>query len=186
MPAEMARELSAALSAVDTRLTRATSSVAPAMRDQRRADGGWSVNEILEHIALANDAYLPPLRRLVAEMTASPRPPEPWQGKLFAGWLAKSLTMTLKLPAPKSIVPGPVPRVNVLQAVTTTHDDIRTMMHRCSQMDWTAGHMVSPLAALLKLNFGDACVVVLRHSERHADQLERLVATLGAGSGRPA
>jgi DinB superfamily len=181
LPTELAREIAAGLHAVDTRYTRATESIPPEQRDQVRADGGWSVHQILEHVALTNDAYLPPLRQLAAHLLASATPPVVWHGKLFAQWLVKSLTMTLALPAPKVIQPGPTPRANVLQAVTQTHAEVRTLMQRCIAVDWTAGYMTSPFAALLRLNFGDACVVVLRHSERHADQMERLVATLGTG-----
>lgn len=177
LPAEMARQLADALVAVDARYTSAVTSIAQEQREWPREDGGWSVHQILEHIVRTNEAYLPRLRQLADEMMSSPGAPVPWRGRLFAKWLAKSMTMTLAMPAPKSIEPGPSPRADVLHAMVATHRDVRALMQRCSTTDWNAGYMTSPFAALLRLNFGDACVVILRHSERHADQMERLVAS---------
>ena len=179
LPAEMARELADALVAVDARYTSAMTSIAQEQRDWPREDGGWSVHQILEHIVRTNEAYLSRLRQLADEMMSSPSTPEPWRGRVFAQWLAKSLTMTLPMRAPKSIEPGPSPRADVLQAMVATHREVRALMQRCSATDWTAGYMSSPFAAMLRLNFGDACVVILRHSERHADQMERLVESFG-------
>ncbi len=55
-----------------------------------------------------------------------------------------------------------------------------SLMAEVADMDWTADRLVSPLNALVRMNFGDACVIVLRHSERHAAQIEALVAQLAA------
>jgi hypothetical protein len=180
-PAVLARELADALIAVDARYTRAHNSLTAEQRDRSRADGGWSAHQIIEHVVRTNEAYLPRLDRLAGDMMAAPRAPSPWRGKLFAQWLATSLTKDLRMRAPKSIEPGPSPRVDVLKAMIATHQQVRVLMERCSGTDWNAGFMRSPFAALLRLNFGDACVVMLRHSERHAHQLERLVASFADG-----
>lgn len=62
-PHNLAPSIASALAAVDARLRSAWSSLSAERRNARRADGGWSVREVLEHIALTNEAYLAPIHR---------------------------------------------------------------------------------------------------------------------------
>lgn len=183
MPSELARHVAAALNAVDARLRSAHDALSAAQRDTPRADGGWSVHAVLEHIALTNEAYLAPMRQLVSRMRL-PRDggtATPWRPTFVGKWLARSLEMRMALPAPRRVQPGPRARANVLDAVIVTHRELVSLMADTVHSDWSRERMVSPLSALVRPNFGDACVVVLRHSERHTAQIEQLVAQLVSG-----
>lgn len=180
-PSELARRVTAALDAVDARLRSAHDALSAAQRDTPRADGGWSVHAVLEHIALTNESYLASTQVLASRMGAPRDGSEtatPWRPTFVGKWLARSLEMRMALPAPRRVQPGPRARANVLDAVIVTHRELVSLMTDTVHADWSRERMVSPLSALVRLNFGDACVVVLRHSERHTAQIERLVAQL--------
>lgn len=170
----------AAFAAVDARLSGSWDAVTPAMRDQRRADGGWSLREVLEHVALTNEGYLPAMTGLAEALTRSPRIAMPWRPTFVGRWLVRSLEMTIALPAPRTIRPGPSPRPDVLGAVIGTHREVCTLVQRLADTDWASVRMVSPFNSLVRPNFGDAVLAVLRHSERHAEQIDALVRAIAA------
>lgn len=179
-PSELAPRIVAAFADVDARLRRSWDAVPPEMRDRRRADGGWSMREVLEHVALTNEGYLPPMTGLADALTRSPRASVPWRPTFVGKWLVRSLEMTIALPAPRTIRPGPAPRPDVLGAVVGTHREVCTLVQRLADADWGSVRMVSPFNRLVRPNFGDAVLAVLRHSERHAEQIEALVRELAA------
>jgi hypothetical protein len=179
-PRDLARHLTAAIASVDARLRVAHDALSVVQRDTPRADGGWSVHAVLEHMALTNEAYLERLHALVPRLQTQHVSPivTPWRPTLMGKWLARSLEMRMPLPAPRRVQPGPAARPEVLHAVLASHQSIVTLMTDVVDTSWTVERMVSPLNSLVRVNFGDACVIVLRHSERHVAQIERLVAEL--------
>jgi len=180
-PNDLAPSIATALAAVDDRLRSAWSSLSAERRNTRRADGGWSVCEVLEHIALTNEAYLAPMTVLRDALLRSPRANVRWQPTFAGKWLARSLEMTIPLPAPRRIQPGPSPRAGVLDAVVGTHDAVSALVRQVSETDWRSVRMVSPFNTLVRPNFGDAALAVLRHSERHTAQIEQLAHQLIQG-----
>jgi uncharacterized damage-inducible protein DinB len=179
-PSELAPAMVAAFEAVDARLRRAWDALTSELRDARRRDGGCSMHEVLEHIALTNEAYLVPMTRLAEALALTPRTSVPWRPTFAGKWLVRSLEMTIKLPAPRTIRPGPSPRPDVLGTVRETHHAVCALARRVADTDWRAARMVSPFNSLVRPNFGDAVLVVLRHSERHTAQIEALVRELTA------
>ncbi|MDX2182799.1 MAG: DinB family protein [Gemmatimonadaceae bacterium] len=177
-PSEMAPILVRAFADVDHRLQTAWDGASAAQRDTRRRDGGWSLREVLEHIALTNEGYLVPMTQLADALVRSPRVAAPWRATFVGKWLVRSLEMTIKMPAPRTIRPGPSPRPQVLEAVIETHHAVCTLVKRTAETDWGSVRMVSPFSRLVRPNFGDAVLAVLRHSERHASQIEALLQEL--------
>ena len=137
-PSELVPVIVAAFEAVDARLRSAWDALASDMRDTRRSDGGWSMHEVLEHIALTNEAYLVPMTRLADALARTPRTPAPWRPTFAGKWLVRSLEMTIKLPAPRMIRPGPSPRPDVQGAVCGTHRAVCTLAQRMVDADWRA------------------------------------------------
>ncbi len=176
--ARLLETLRAGLDAVDARVRAAAESLPEARWGERRADGGWSLGEVLEHMCLANEAYLPSMRAMVERGAAADD--DAWRPTLFAGLLAWALAAPRPLRAPRTIRPGPSPRPGVVEALLATHAEIRALMTRAERLDWRRMRFTSPFAWWVRPNFGDACLVILRHGERHAGQMERLVAELRA------
>lgn len=178
-PHEMAPAIIAALAAVDGRLQQAWDALSPPRRDAPRPDGGWSMRAVLEHMALTNEGYLGPMTGLADTLRRSGRVADHWRPTFAGRWLVRSLEMSLPLPAPRAIQPGPSPRSNVLEAVVASHTAVSALVQRVADTDWRSARMVSPFSSLVRPNFGDAALAVLRHSERHTAQIEQLVRTLG-------
>lgn len=181
-PKDLASPLIAAFAAVDARLRRSWDAVPAEMRDRPRRDGGWSMRQVLEHMALTNEGYLPPMHALADELSRSPRVAVPWRPTVVGKWLVRSLEMTIALPAPRTIRPGPAPRTDVLDAVIGTHRDVCALVRHVADTDWRSVRMASPFNRWVRPNFGDAVLAVLRHSERHAAQIETLVPDRPHGS----
>ena len=176
-----------ALDELDARLRRAVAAVPADRMTVRPANGGWSVAEVLEHCCLSNEGYLAPLEAAVgaaAPSTAGDASGLAWRPTLLAGVLRRSLEMTIPLRAPRAIQPGPSPRADVLEALVSTHDRLRALMTRAVALPWRRVRIASPFAAVVRPNFGDACLIVLRHGERHARQIERTAAEVTGASPR--
>ena len=167
---------------VNERIRAAVQSLEPTRHTERRADGGWSALEILEHLTLALDGYLHFLRAFHPTAPQGSRSEHVWTPSFFGGILARSQTMRLPMPAPKSIRPGPAPRPDVLHALIARHDEIVALMDRLKHDDWRRLKFTSPFAFFVRPNFGDACVITMRHAERHTAQLERLVRELSGAT----
>ncbi|MCU0636098.1 MAG: DinB family protein [Gemmatimonadaceae bacterium] len=179
---ELAARIDSGLRALDARILTAWERLTPAQRSQPRADGGWSAEQLLEHLTIANSAYLATMRRGVPATLA---PSEaPWTPSVAGRLLAWSLRGSFKLPAPGPARPGPQARPAVLEALTGTHAEVRNLLARTRHADWSAVRLVSPLSSLVHMNLGDVFVVLLVHGERHTGQLERLVDQITGGPAR--
>jgi hypothetical protein len=166
--------LGAGFDALDARLTALVASAHGARFTMLRADGGWSVAQVLEHMVRANSAYLRAMRDLVV---TAPRAvitdDTAWQPTFLGKQLARSLQRTMRLPAPGRSRPGPEVQGDIFAKLLDTHRELRALMQAAASVEWQQLRMPSPLARWVKLNFGDACYVTLRHGERHAGQIER-------------
>ena len=184
-PSRMIGPISVALRHVNERVRSAIESLDPSRRTAQRDDGGWSALSILEHMALSMDGYLPLLREFTPSALGESQAEIVWTPTFFGGMIARSLTMRWPMPAPKAIKPGPAARPDVLNVLIAQHAEIVTLMQRLRYDDWRRFRFTSPFAFFVRPNFGDACVITLRHAERHTAQLERLVRQLsGATTSR--
>jgi hypothetical protein len=170
----LAPAIVAALTALDARCASALARIPEAHRDTAPRGGGWSARQVLEHVTLANEQYLAVLAPLAAQVAAQPPSERAWRATAMGWLLARSLRQRLPQRAPAAIVPGPQPRADVERALAATHDALRALVTDAAGRDWRQGRLRSPLATWVRLSFGDACLIVLRHGERHAAQLERL------------
>jgi hypothetical protein len=184
-PSRMIGPITLGLRQVNERVRAAIESLDPGRRTAPRADGGWSALSILEHMALSLDGYLPLLRAFTPSVLRESQAEVEWTPTFWGGLLARSLTMRYPMPAPKAIKPGPSPRPDAHDALIAQHAEIVSLMDRLRYDDWRRFRFTSPFAFFVRPNFGDACVITLRHGERHTAQLERLVRQLsGAATKR--
>jgi hypothetical protein len=130
----------------------------------------WSHPQILSHIAILNEAYLARLRPLATK--SGPPKDDRWRPTLLAGFLTKALANPRPMASPRAARPGPEPRPDPLAAVLATHAELRDLVLRAASLSWRHLHLVSPYAWFLRPNFGDAALILLRHGERHARQME--------------
>jgi hypothetical protein len=66
----------------------------------------------------------------------------------------------------------------VLDAFLTTNASIRDLLRSAADVEWRCVRFGSPFARWLRLNLGDAALVLLRHGERHDQQMQRVARSL--------
>lgn len=149
-----------------------------AARRSARPTDGWGVDMILEHLCLANGDYLAAMQRSLTAPGA-PKGDGAWRPTLGGRLMAHSMRSTWRLPAPKTIVPGPAPRDDVLDAMLGTLAALRALLDDVRDREWRLLRFTSPYARWLPLNFGDAARIIVYHGERHARQIARVGSSLG-------
>jgi DinB superfamily len=148
---------------------------------RRPPDGGWGVGHVLEHLCVTAELYEPPIRALLrdarADAAASLRE---WKPTLIGGFGVRMFERPTKLPTPKSMAPADTPRGGVVEHWLGHLDTQARLIEDASGYDWRRLRMASPALPLpLKVfNLGDVFFVLVTHAERHARQIERVVATL--------
>jgi DinB superfamily len=173
---EYADLLRAELVATDARLQAAAGTLGDRGLNWPPQNGGWSIGRVLEHLVVAADSYLTPMRRLVSDASQRPGPSgDPtWRPSLMGGFLAKSLRSARKSPAPRAYLPALVPRPNVLAELRARLRDTALLLERARPLEWERIRLSSPVSRLIRLNLGDCFAINVAHAHRHAGQIERI------------
>jgi hypothetical protein len=137
---------------------------------------GWGVGQVFEHLVVANQSYLGPIRAVLDRMGRSGGKALgiAWTPSIMGHLLARSLANPRKLPAPKIYRPGPKPRPGVIEEFLETQLRIKELMIRAEDISWTRARLGSPVSSLIRLNLGDAFTIGVVHEERHLGQIERI------------
>ncbi|MEO6525061.1 MAG: DinB family protein [Gemmatimonadaceae bacterium] len=149
---------------------------------RRPLDGGWSVGVVLEHLCVSAEAYGPLLLGLLRRARPDASAPlREWAPTFFGKLLARSLEAPRKLPTPKRVRPGASPRGGVVELFLAQQLAFVARLDDAARFDWRALKLTSPLVPrivrpLATMNLGDAFHVEVVHVERHARQIERVIA----------
>lgn len=137
--------------------------------------GGWGIGQLLEHLVVANDTYLTVLRpRIYARDAAHAELGTAFWEPSLAGWmLVSAMRSKRKLPAPSIHRPG-APRDAVLDAFLNRQQTIMTFLRATAALDWSRLRMNSPVSKLIRINLGDAFMIMTVHAQRHIKQMERI------------
>ena len=160
------------LARLEPRARALVSGLTPAQLGATPPGGGWSVGQVLEHLCLGNEAYLAPLAAAIAKAKAREGAARAHRASLFGGLLARAVaeSNTRRLPTSPKMSPL-VARAGVLEAFVATLVRLETLAREADGADLCTG-MWSPIAPI-RLNVGDAFLVLVAHSERHLGQAER-------------
>lgn len=167
--------------ATHERIMKAVKPLDPARLVQRPEPNAWSAGEVLEHLCVTDDVYAP---RLTPALGAARRdagaPAREWTPTFLGGMLAKFLAKPGKMPAPKKFQPGPTPRNGIVEAFLARQLEALKVMEDSVTLDWRAVRVGSPAAPnwFPKMNLGDVFTVRAVHVNRHAGQIERVIARL--------
>ncbi len=178
---QLLEDLRARHLATHERIMKAVKPLDPARLMQRPEPNAWSVGVVLEHLCVTDDAYAPAMTSgLGGARTDAAAPAREWTPTLVGGWLAKFLAKSGKLPAPKTFQPGPTPRNGVIEAFVQREHAALAMMEDCASLDWRAVRVGSPAMPTWfpTMNLGDVFTVRAVHVNRHAGQIDRVIARL--------
>ncbi len=149
----------------------------PSFRHTSPPTGGWSVDSTLEHLCLTGELYRQAMTHALAR-SGSGRERGHWRPTLVGRILAWSMVSTWRLRSPEVVVPGPVPRPDVLDEFLRLNASLDALLQSADDREWRRLRFASPLERRVTLNLGDAALILLRHGERHYQQMERVARSL--------
>jgi len=140
------------------------------------AAGAWSVGQCLEHLAITNEVYLPPIS---ASFSAQP---DSVVQEITPGWFARWFMQNFIEPSPKTkrarapgkIVPSQRVALSVVQRFRQGNDAVREMIHRAASHDVNHLRFKNPFVPLLRFTVGSGFLIITRHQKRHLLQAERV------------
>ena len=171
----------ARLTEIEPRTQRALSNLSVSHFTAFPPDGGWSVAQVFEHLCIANGDYLKrTLPEGVAQARQSRHGIRDWRPSLLGGLLIASMreTSLTRLPSPKPWRVGQAVRAEVVEVFLSGIAQLRDHVRALEGSDLWVG-VSSPLSPLLRMNIGDACVILVEHTHRHLAQVERTRRSVG-------
>ncbi len=173
------------LDAIERELESVTRGLAREQLARRPADGGWSIAEVLEHLVTADGDYLPMMRERIATARAdgARETGRPWSPSFAGGMLARALdpSNTKKSKAPGRWRPPADTRPGVLDAYRRSLAELREVMRSAQGLDLSRVRLHSPVSRLIRLNLGDAFLIITTHARRHLGQMRRVRAEVERG-----
>lgn len=182
LPADL-QALADELSAVDADARALAAGLGDARASWQPAGGrGWSVAQCLDHLAVANAAYLEPieaaLRRARERGRARRGPVAPG---LFAAWFIRSLEPPVRwrVPNPCSITPAPaLPLADALSRFLRSQAAVRSALQSAAGLDLSV-RFANPFVPGLRLRALAGFAIIAAHGRRHLWQARRVLAAEG-------
>ena len=179
---QLARYVRQKLTAQIDRTEALTRDLSDEQRARERADGGWSVDQILAHLARMNETYVAALGSVAARSSARGSRDRVWKPTLGGRALHWGVTTTIPMWTPRIFQPGRLTRDgDAFVAFVESHRAVLRLVDAMSDKDWRRTRFASPATPLLRLNAGDAFLVLADHAERHMRQLQRQRESVLAG-----
>jgi hypothetical protein len=146
----------------------------------RPDERSWSVAQCLDHLNVANLAYLAPMR---AALERAGRKSRVRRGAIQPGFLGRWFVGTLepppkrRLPAPKKIVPAARKgRDEVIGEWRRIQAEVKDLLRAGAAQDLNGIRFVNPFFSLIRFSVGTGFQVIAAHERRHLWQAERVLA----------
>lgn len=154
--------------------------------NRQPAPGVWSIGQCIEHLAIANETYLPPI---AAALEGRPKAPiQEITPGWFGGWFLRTYiepsTKTKRLVAPKKITPGVQVEPSVLERFLRSNREVAEVMRQASAHDVNRIRFPNPYVPVLRFTVGTGMLIIVGHERRHLAQAERVRQSLAEG-GEP-
>ena len=140
----------------------------------------WSVAECLDHLAIANRAYLRAMEPVAerASMQGSTRR-GPAQPGVIGSWFVRTLEPPvhprLRTRAPQSIRPRHAPSLaDAITQFLASHEEVRTFLRRYAHIDLGGARFPNPFVRGLRFSLATGLHAVAAHERRHLWQAWRL------------
>ena len=168
--------LIAELNAADERAKELVIGLDPEQLNWRPQPGAWSVGQCLEHLCIANEAYLPAISSsLVGKPVSAVQDITPgWFGRWFIKSFIEPSPQTKRAKAPKKIVPGERVEPSVLDRFLRSNQATRELVGRARDYDVNRIRFRNPFIPVIHFTVGTGLEIVSRHERRHLLQAERV------------
>lgn len=154
---------------------------------QPAAGKTWSIAQCLDHLAKTNTFYT---EAMCYAARKTPPGTRPRQGQIRPGWLERQLIKSMDAPArkkfraPKKVIPaGFRTGEEVLAAFRTSHQEIRSLIAKCGDLDMNRVRFKSPFFWAARFTVGSGFLLMAAHERRHlwqAKQVRSFIEALAA------
>jgi DinB superfamily len=146
----------------------------------RPDEQSWSVAQCLDHLNVANRAYLGPTREALARARRKGAVRRgPIRPGVFGRWFVATLEPPPKrrLPAPKKIVPAARRgKAEVMAEWGRVQAEVKDLLREAAELDLNGTRFVNPFVSLIRFSVGTGFQVIASHERRHLWQAERVKA----------
>ena len=143
-----------------------------------RPDAGkaWCIAACVEHVALANAAYLENINPVVSRASASSGSAPLHMGGWLSTLLLKSVSPQAqrKLRAPPKIRPLRVDPGEAFKKLAATHAEILLLLDMQPHPDYNHIRFQNPFVPLVRFTVASAFLIMAAHGRRHLEQAERV------------
>lgn len=150
--------------------------------------GGWSVGQVLEHLVTTDREYLGKMRPAIAgaRRRGGGGTSRPWKPTWVGGMIARATdpAATKRVPTPRRFRPAGPPRPDVAARFRASREELAALLDEVGGLDLRRVRVVSPVSALVRMNLGDAFLILTLHGERHLQQIARVTGAPGFPGGR--
>jgi len=149
------------------------------------AVGVWSVAQCVGHVVMPLELYFEKMGPLLKQRERFQHPDTPYKASMFGRFLIKFVDpeSTRKVKAPKMFVPRDSHPADRRQRFIDHHLQLKEYITSSQGCNLTRMRFPSPVSSLLRLNQGDALIIMTQHGIRHYQQMLRLTREAGLPSG---
>jgi DinB superfamily len=136
----------------------------------------WSIGQILDHLRITNESYLPPISTALSNAPHSPVD-EIHPGLLAAFFLRKFVEPsadTRAVPAPGKIKPHSHVGTEVLALFLSVNESTRHLIIRARDANVNRLRFWNPLVPGIRFTVGTGLQIIASHERRHLLQAERV------------
>ena len=172
------RRLVSELEASDARAVALARPLTPEQLNWKPAPEQWSVGQCLEHLAMANEVYLPPIADALARSA-----PAGGAGEIIPGWFARWFIRNYIAPSPqtkRARAPGKIAPVlsrvepSILDRFLDGNRQMRDLVTRAAGHDVNRVRFRNPFIPVIRFTVGTGFEVTSKHESRHLLQAERV------------
>ena len=138
----------------------------------------WSVGECISHLVISNNLYLNKIEKILNSYPSSQEKEFPYKqsffGKLIAkgvdpAYVRKSKTFKVFFPVASEI------HKDIIDDYVKPSKKFIELAGRMRNLDLKRIKLSSPVDKLIRLNLGDALIIIPKHDERHLNQAEKVM-----------
>lgn len=154
------------------------------------APGRWSVGQVVNHLALADNDYIARIAKALADGRARGlRDRGDYKPSLVGGMLVRSMEPPprKRFKAPRIWQPADSREAldpeRELARLNELHDEVEALIREAAGLDLRRIRLSSPVSSLIRMNVGDALALILSHERRHLYQLRKVTEEAGYPKG---
>jgi hypothetical protein len=136
--------------------------------------GAWSIGQCLQHLAITNEVYIPPIADSLTAQAA--RPVEEITFGSFTRWFIRSYIdaspAARPTKAPRKIRPEREVHLSILDRLLEGNQKARALILRASDYDVNHIRFKNPFIPFLRFTTGAGLEIIVRHQGRHLAQAE--------------